>query len=101
VVGNTNKHDGVDAEDLPRASIEARLVVLEIIAMTSLALALDTSEDGSSDQARGLASLILGTVKERGREFGLSDQAQRSAEIYADELLSTALLSLYPEDGSA
>lgn len=78
-------------------ALEGRIVVLEIVAMTSLALALDTTENGNGDQARGIAALILDTVRQRCREFGLSEEVQHSANTYADELLSTALHSLYPE----
>ncbi len=72
------------------------MVVLEIIAMTSLALALDTSDNGNGDQAHGIAALIQDTVRQRCREFGLNEDAQKTANAYADELLSTALNSLYP-----
>ncbi len=95
----STKHDGAVADPDPSflSALEGRMVVLEIVAMTSLALALDTTESGNGDQARGIASLIQDTVRQRCLEFGLSDAAQRSANTYADELLSTALHSLYPE----
>ncbi|AYD03298.1 hypothetical protein [Neorhizobium sp. NCHU2750] len=95
----TRKHDGVstDPESPFLSALEGRMVVLEIVAMTSLALALDTTEGGNGDQARGIAALIQDTVRQRCLEFGLNDAAQRSANAYADELLSTALHSLYPE----
>jgi hypothetical protein len=73
------------------------MIVLEIVAMTSLAMALDTTEGGNGEQARGIAALIQETVRQRSVEFGLSEAAQRSANNYAEELLSTALQSLYPE----
>jgi len=81
--------------------LEARIVVLEIVAMTALALTLDTSDNGNSDQARGIAALIQDTVRQRSREIGLTSEAQKTADTYAEELLSTALASLYPENGSA
>lgn len=96
-MGETSKRDGVHADGLSRPDLEARIVVLEIVSMTALALALDTSESGNSDQARGIAALIQDTVGQRCREFGLSDSAQKSANAYAEELLSTALVSLYPD----
>ncbi|WJH41824.1 hypothetical protein N7E02_16370 [Aliirhizobium terrae] len=96
-MGETSKRDGVDADGLIRTDLEARMVVLEIISMTALALALDTSENGSPEQARGIAALIQDTVRQRCREVGLNDKDQKSANAYADELLSTALVSLYPD----
>ncbi|SFA91452.1 hypothetical protein SAMN03159496_00885 [Rhizobium sp. NFR07] len=96
-MGETSKRDGADADGLLRADLEARMVVLEIVSMTALALALDTSENGSPEQARGIAELIQDTVRQRCREVGLSDKDQKSANAYADELLSTALVSLYPD----
>lgn len=77
--------------------LEARMVVLEIVSMTSLALALDTSDNGNAEQARGIMSLIVETVQQRCSEMGLSSTASQSAERYAQQLLSTALLSLYPD----
>ena len=76
--------------------IEARMVVLEIVSMTSLALALDTSENGNAEQARGIMALIVETVQQRCLEMGLSAEASQSAERYAQQMLSTALLSLFP-----
>ena len=95
-MAQARRRDGENSDGAVRPDLEARLVVLEIIAMTSLALALDTSENGSVEQARGVAGLIQETVRQRSREFGLSAEGQRAANSYADELLSTALFSLYP-----
>ncbi|MDE1160059.1 MAG: hypothetical protein PW791_17640 [Neorhizobium sp.] len=99
-MSQTSPHDGQRQPKAQTRDLEARTVVLEIIAMTALALALDTSEDGDPEHARGIATLINETVKHRCIEVGLSDQAQRQASDYADELLSTALLSLFPHDKS-
>ncbi|MDP9838493.1 hypothetical protein J2T09_003261 [Neorhizobium huautlense] len=77
--------------------LEARMVVLEIVSMTSLALALDTSENGNAEQARGIMGLIVETVQQRCSEMGMSPEASHSAERYAQQLLSTALLSLFPD----
>jgi hypothetical protein len=76
--------------------LEARMVVLEIVSMTSLALVLDTSENGNADQARSIMELIVETVQQRCSEMGMSSEASQSAERYAQQMLSTALLSLYP-----
>jgi len=79
------------------SDLEGRVVVLEIISMTALALAMDTSENADVEHARGITTLILETVRQRCQEMQMSEQAQLSACSYADELLSTALLSLYPQ----
>lgn len=97
----TRAKDGADPGGMTRPDLEARIVVLEIVAMTALALTLDTSENGNADQARGIAALIQDTVRQRSREVGLTTAAQDTADTYAEELLSTALISLYPENGTA
>jgi hypothetical protein len=82
--------------DGAQADLEARVVVLEIVSMTALALAMDTSENADVEQARGIAKLIQEAVRHRCDELGMTADAQRGASSYADELLSTALMSLYP-----
>ncbi len=96
----TRAKDGADPDGVANPDLEARIVVLEIVAMTALALTLDTSDNGNSDQARGIAALIQDTVRQRSREVGLSRAGQEKADVYAEELLSTALTSLYPDNGS-
>jgi hypothetical protein len=91
----TSRRDGAGANGAASTELEARIVVLEIIAMTSLALALDTTET-NGEHARGIATLILDTIRQRSQEFGLNENAQQAANDYAEELLSTALVSLYP-----
>lgn len=98
-MNQTRLQQGADRSGSDKADLEARVVVLEIIAMTSLALALDTSENGGADQARGVSGLIMETVSQRCRELGLAEQSGQAAQVYANELLSTALLSLYPHSG--
>ncbi|MGA1831086.1 hypothetical protein [Rhizobium wenxiniae] len=97
----TRARDGAEPDGVANPDLEARIVVLEIVAMTALALTLDTSDNGNSDQARGIAALIQDTVRQRSREVGLTKSAQETADTYAEELLSTALTSLYPDGGSA
>ncbi|GGF92846.1 hypothetical protein GCM10010924_21040 [Rhizobium wenxiniae] len=97
----TRARDGAEPDGMANPDLEARIVVLEIVAMTALALTLDTSDNGNSDQARGIAALIQDTVRQRSREVGLTKSAQETADTYAEELLSTALTSLYPDSGSA
>ncbi len=79
-----------------KADLEARVVVLEIVSMTALALAMDTSEQADVEHARGIAELILDTVRQRCDEVAMAPDARLSACAYAEELLSTALQSLYP-----
>ncbi|SIR07393.1 hypothetical protein SAMN05880590_111129 [Rhizobium sp. RU35A] len=77
-------------------ALEARLVVLEIVTMSALAMVMDTSETADREQANSLMQLILQTVDHRCDELGLSQQCQKSAQDYARSLLGTALSSLYP-----
>ena len=69
------------------------MVVLEIVTMSALAMALDTSDQ---TQATGIAELILETVEQRCGELHLSPECRNTATNYAQTLLGTALLSLYP-----
>jgi hypothetical protein len=80
------------------ADLEARVVVLEIVSMTALALAMDTSDDADVEYARGITNLIMETVRQRCEEMSMPSDARLTACSYADELLSTALLSLYPRE---
>jgi hypothetical protein len=77
--------------------LESRMVVLEIISMSALAMAMDTSEDADPQQAHGIASLILQTVGQRCDELDMPEASRRSATCYAEKLLGTALQSLYPQ----
>jgi hypothetical protein len=88
---NGGSRDGAQRPDL-----EARLVVLEIVSMTALALALDTSDNADAEHVRVIAELIRDTVRQRCSETGMDEPSRLSACAYADELLSTALLALYP-----
>ncbi|MDO1580597.1 hypothetical protein [Rhizobium oryzicola] len=88
------RSDGHAADVL--SELEARMVALEIISMTALAMALDTSENGDPRQARGIAQLISETVGQRCQELGLAEDARLSALRYTEQLLGTALASLYP-----
>lgn len=75
------------------AALEARMVVLEIVTMSALAMALDTSDPV---QASSLADLILDTIDQRCGELRLSQESRNTAANYARALLATALASLYP-----
>ena len=90
----TRPRDG--QPDGAAADLQARVVVLEIVSMTALALAMDTSENADVEHARGIATLIQEAVRHRCDELGMPAEAQRGASSYADELLSTALTSLFP-----
>lgn len=78
------------------SELESRLVVLEIVSMSALAMALDTSEDADPGQARALAGLIIETVEQRCKELGYGDHARKAAAGYAERLMGTAVASLYP-----
>jgi hypothetical protein len=97
-MGTSQSRGGLSGESAFRSDLEARFVVLEIISMTSLALALDTSENADIEHARGITSLVRETIRQRCRELNMSEAGQRSAAGYADELLATALSSLYPSE---
>ncbi len=56
-----------------------RVVVLEIVSMTALALAMDTSENADVEHARGITALILETVRQRCQEMQMSQEAQLSS----------------------
>ncbi|WP_117192944.1 hypothetical protein [Rhizobium terrae] len=99
-MNQTNRRDGERIE-AAATDIEARVVVLEIVSMTALALAMDMSENADVEDAKGIATLILETVRHRCDEMGMEEEARLSACSYADELLSTALLSLYPNSSVA
>lgn len=84
--------------DLDRVSaLEARIVVLEIVSMSALAMAMDTSENADTEAARGMAGLIVETVEQRCNELGVSDQTRGAARDYAYRLLGVAMESLYPK----
>ena len=84
--------------DTDRLSVlEARVVVLEIVSMSALAMALDTSENADTEAAQAIASLILGTIEQRCNELGVCDQTRVAARDYAHRLLGVAMESLYPK----
>lgn len=82
--------------DLDRISaLEARIVVLEIVSMSALAMAMDTSENADTEAARGMAGLILTTVDQRCQELGVTEITRQAARDYANRLLGIAIDSLY------
>lgn len=82
--------------DLDRISaLEARIVVLEIVSMSALAMAMDTSENADTEAARGMAGLILATVDQRCTELGVTETTREAARDYANRLLGIAIDSLY------
>ena len=91
------KHSKIET-DLDRVSaLEARIVVLEIVSMSALAMAMDTSENADTEAARGMAGLIVDTVNQRCDELGVSDQTRKAARDYANRLLGVAMESRYPK----
>lgn len=84
------------ATDDAIAVLEARMVVLEIVTMSALAMVMDTSDTADRTQVNSLMQLILETVDHRCGELGFSPNCKRSARDYAMGLVGTALASLYP-----
>jgi hypothetical protein len=78
------------------SDIKGRMLVLEVVAMTSLALALDTSGEDDGKLGRGVLHLIREAVGNKCDEMGLSDHASSTAQAYAEELIGTAMATLYP-----
>jgi hypothetical protein len=79
------------------SDIQGRMLVLEVVAMTSLALVLDTSGEDSGDMGRSVLHLIREAVDNKCGEMGLSDDASETAQTYAEELLGTAMAALFPQ----
>ncbi len=80
------------------SEIEGRMLVLEVVAMTSLALTIGTSDAEGAGMRRGVLHLIRQAVENKCVEVGLSDDAAAMAERYADELMHTAMESLFPKE---
>jgi hypothetical protein len=97
-MGQSKPREGQRPDGATAIDLEARVVVLEIVSMTALALAMDTSENADVEHARGISNLVLEAVHQRCHEMNMPDDARLTACTYADELLSTALLSLYPQE---
>lgn len=79
------------------AAIEGRMLVLEVVAMTSLAMVLDTSDEGNARIGKGVLNLIQEAVENKCREMGVSPTTADVAQSYVEELVSTALETLYPK----
>ncbi|MFD1744560.1 hypothetical protein ACFSE1_03715 [Rhizobium helianthi] len=84
-----------DPLDERLTALEARIVVLEIVSMSALAMALDTSENADTQAAQGMAGLIVETVDQRCTELGVSSITRNAARDYAQHLLGVAMESLY------
>jgi hypothetical protein len=83
---------------LPSSTMEGRMLVLEIVAMTSLALAIDSAEGNSAERGSGILQLVFDAVEARCAEAGMDECAARSARAYANEILGAAMESLYPTE---
>jgi hypothetical protein len=79
------------------SDIEGRMLVLEVVAMTSLAMALDTDDPENAKIGRGVLYLIREAVENKCAEMDLSSDATSTAQHYVEELLQTAMHSLFPE----
>jgi hypothetical protein len=73
------------------------MLVLEVLAMTSLALILDTSDQENAKIGRGVLYLIREAVDNRCEELSLSDDVTASAQQYVEQLVQTAMATLFPE----
>jgi len=91
------RQDGKNNNAASLAEIEGRMLVLEVVAMTSLAMVLDTSDPENADIGRGVLYLIREAVENKCLELELSEDAASTARDYVDELLNTAMNSLFPE----
>jgi hypothetical protein len=91
------KPDGNHKKQPILSELEGRMLVLEVVAMTSLALVLDTSDQENAKIGRGVLYLIREAVENKCEEMGLSDEAAGSAQQYVEELLQTAMATLFPE----
>jgi predicted DNA-binding protein len=91
------KHDGDQTRHQALSEIEGRMLVLEVVAMTSLALVLDTSDPDNAKIGRGVLYLIREAVENKCEEMDFSDEATSSAQQYVEELLHTAMATLFPD----
>ena len=91
------KEDGSSDAAASLTDIEGRMLVLEVVAMTSLAMALNTSDPEDADVGRGVLYLIREAVNNKCDEMRLSSQATSTAQTYVDELVHTAMHSLFPK----
>jgi hypothetical protein len=78
------------------SGMEGRMLVLEVVAMTSLALVLDTSDQDDAAIGRNVLHMIRQAVDSKCDEMGLSDDASSTAQTYAEELIGTAMAALFP-----
>jgi hypothetical protein len=78
------------------AELEGRLVVLEIVAMTSLALVIGVCDEGNAHLGRNVLYLIRDAVANKCEELALSNTATSAATTYVEELLQAAAGSLFP-----
>ena len=72
------------------------MIVLEVVAMTSLALVLDTSNPENAKIGRGVLYLIREAVESKCEEMNLPHESAENAQQYADELVQTAMATLFP-----
>ncbi|MDM9619426.1 hypothetical protein [Rhizobium sp. S96] len=77
------------------AELEGRLVVLEIVAMTSLALVIGVCDEGNANLGRNVLYLIRDAVANKCEELALSNTATSAATTYVEELLQAAAGSLF------
>ena len=91
------KQDGEKNATSSLSDIEGRMLVLEVVAMTSLAMVLDTDDPENAKIGRGVLYLMREAVENKCSEMKLSPDATTTAQTYVEELLQTAMHSLFPE----
>lgn len=89
--GNDNE---IDDERFLLRELHGRTVALEVIAMTCLALVLDTESESDVETSAGILASIEKTVASRCRELDLPGDVCKAAGRYVEHLTATARTSL-------
>jgi hypothetical protein len=73
-----------------------KMAVLEIVSMTSLALALEAACSEKNNAGKDVLNMMRVAVDQKCEEMVLSPRATEAAHSYVEELAITAIYSLYP-----
>jgi DNA-binding response OmpR family regulator len=73
-----------------------KMAVLEIVSMTSLALALEVAGCDKNNSGKEVLDMMRIAVDQKCEEMLLSQRATNAAQSYVEELVITAIYSLYP-----
>jgi hypothetical protein len=74
----------------------SKLAVLEIVSMTSLALALEAAHSEKNNAGKDVLNMTRVSVDQKCEEMVLSPRATKAAHSYVEELVITAIYSLHP-----